>query len=101
MAGSNIDLMSPDYTTDGWLKKKWLATDGKRCLIKGGSGATRQEPYNEVLASAICRRLKIPHIPYTLSVIDEYAYSVCEDFITSETELVSAWHIMQTQKKPN
>lgn len=96
-----ISLMSPDNTSDGWLKKKWLIIDGKRCLIKGGSGATRQEPYNEVLASAICRRLQIPHIPYTLSMTDEYPYSVCEDFITPETELVSAWHIMRTQKKPN
>jgi hypothetical protein len=27
--------------------------------------------------------------------------SVCEDFISPETELVSAWHIFQTQKRSN
>ena len=95
------NLISPDNTSDGWLKKKWIIADGKRLLIKGGSGATRQEPYNEVLAGRVMRRLGIPHVTYTLTVIDEYPYSVCEDFITRETELIPAWHIMQTKKKPN
>ena len=93
--------MSPDNTSDGWLKKKWAILDGKRCLLKGGSGATQQEPYNEVLASRIMERLHIPHVPYTLTVQEDYPYSVCEDFITPDTELVTAWHIMQTQPKPN
>ncbi len=96
-----ISLMSPDNTSDGWLKKKWAIIDGKRCLIKGGSGATQQEPYNEVLASRLMDRLQIPHVPYRLLLQQNYPYSVCEDFITSETELVPAWHIMQTQKKEN
>jgi hypothetical protein len=96
-----FSLMSPDNTSDGWLRKKWKVIDGRRCLIKGGSGATRQEPYNEVLASEIMRRLGVAHVPYTLTYIDEYPYSVCEDFITSKTELISAWHIMQTKKRSN
>lgn len=100
-SGDEISLISPDNTSDGWLRKKWKIIDGKRCLIKGGSGATQQEPYNEVLASAIMRRLNIPHIPYTLIVENNYPYSVCEDFITTDTELISAWYVMQTQKKQN
>lgn len=96
-----ISLMSPDNTSDGWLKKKWTVIEGKRCLVKGGSGATRQEPYNEVLASRICERLGIPHVPYTLLEEDHCPYSVCEDFLTPDTELVSAWYVMQTKKKAN
>jgi hypothetical protein len=95
----NFSLMSPDNTSDGWLRKKWKIIDGKHCLIKGGSGATRQEPYNEVLASEIMRRLNIPHIPYTLAIIDEYPYSICQDFVTKETELVSAYYITKISKK--
>lgn len=53
-ASDNISLMSPDNTSDGWLKKKWKIIDGRRCLIKGGSGATRQEPYNETLCALHC-----------------------------------------------
>ncbi|MBO0995621.1 HipA domain-containing protein [Bacillus sp. SD088] len=96
-----ISLMSPDNTSDGWLKKKWTIVNGKRCLIKGGSGATQQEPYNEVFASKICERLGIHHIPYSLMKQEEYPYSVCENFVTSNTELISAWYVMQTEKKQN
>lgn len=96
-----ISLMSPDNTSDGWLRKKWAIIDGKRCLIKGGSGATQQEPYNEALASAIMRRLGIPHVPYTLMMQDGYPFSVCEDFVTTQTELISAWYVLRTRRKEN
>ena len=69
-----ISLMSPDNTSDGWLKKRWTILDGKRCLIKGGSGATQQEPYNEVIASAIMKRLGVPHVTYTLLYQEDYPY---------------------------
>ncbi|MDD2958459.1 MAG: excisionase [Lachnospiraceae bacterium] len=100
-SGASISLMSPDNTSDGWLKKKWKIIDGKRCLIKGGSGATWQEPYNEVIASRLMDRLNIPHVNYSLILEDGYPYSVCEDFITPWTDLVSAWYVMQTKRKPN
>lgn len=96
-----IDLMSPDNTSDGWLKKKWKIIDGKRCLIKGGSGAMQQEPYNEVFASRLMERLGIEHVTYDLLVEDGYPFSVCEDFVTPNTELVCAYHIMQIKKKQN
>jgi hypothetical protein len=32
---------------------------------------------------------------------DDYPYSVCEDFVTADTELIPAWYILQTQKKEN
>lgn len=100
-SSDKISLMSPDNTSDGWLKKKWKIIDGKRCLIKGGSAPAYQEPYNEVLASRIMDRLDIPHVPYTLMLQGDYPYSVCEDFITPKTELISAWYIMQTRPKAN
>lgn len=96
---TNLDFMSPDNTSDGWLKKKWIIANGKRCLVKGGSGATQQEPFNELLATAIMRRLNISHTPYTLLWDNKYPYSVCEDFITPKTDLVSAFRIMESQKK--
>lgn len=99
--GKKIDLMSPDNTSDGWLRKKWKIVNGKRCLLKGGSGAIRQEPYNEVLACVVMRRLSIPHVSYQLQMLEDYPYSICEDFITPQNELISAWYIMQTQKKQN
>ena len=85
-----ISLISPNNTSDGWLRKKWKIIEGKRCLIKGGSDPAQQEPLNEVLATAILRRLNIPHVPYTMIWEDNLPYSVCEDFVTQDTDLVSA-----------
>ncbi len=99
--GKKIDFVSPDNTSDGWLRKKWVISEGRRYLVKGGSGPGYQEPFNEVMASRLMERIGIPHITYDLIWEDGYPYSVCEDFITSETELVSAWNLTRTQKKEN
>ena len=96
-----ISLLSPDNTSDGWLKKKWIIADGKRCLVKGGSGIVRQEPLNEVVAAEIMRRLDIPHVPYSIQWENDEPHSVCENFLTPQTELVSAWYIHQTSRRPN
>ena len=100
-SSGRVSLMSPDNTSDGWLKKKWAILDERRCLMKGGSGATQQEPYNEVLASSVMERLGIPHVTYTLTVQEDYPYSVCEDFITPETELIPAWYICLLYTSPS
>lgn len=75
--------------------------DGKRCLVKGGSNPFRQQPFNEVIATGIMERLAIPHIPYAVVWNKGTPYSVCEDFITGDTELIPAWRIMQIQKQDN
>ena len=96
-----LDFSSPDNTSDGNLKKRWKIMDGRRCLIKGGSNPFRQQPFNEVIAAGIMERLGIAHVPYSVIWHKEAPYSVCEDFVTAETELIPAWRIMKTQKKPN
>ncbi len=99
--GAEIDFASPDITTDGNLKKRWRIINGKRCLMKGGSEPFYPQPFNEVIASAVMRRLGISHIPYTVTWGDEHPYSVCENFVTPDTELVPAWRVYQLKKKPN
>lgn len=96
-----LDFSSPDNTSDGNLKKRWKIIDGKRCLLKGGSNPFRQQPFNEVIATGIMERLGIPHVPYALTWDKGAPYSVCEDFITENTELIPAWRIYQSQKKSN
>ena len=100
-AGREINLMSPDNTSDGWLRKRWFIRNGKRYLLKGGGGPIRQEPYNEVIASRICELLHIPHVEYTLEMHAQSPCSVCADFITPDTEYVSAWYVMRTMAKEN
>ena len=98
---SSLSLISPDNTSDGWLKKKWIIDNGERILLKGGSGESQQEPFNEVLAAEVCKRLGIPHVEYSIVENDGRYYSACKDFITPDTELISAWHVKNVLKKSN
>jgi len=93
----DYNLISPDATSDGNLKKRWKIINNKRCLIKGGSAPFYQEPLNEVFVSELLKRLDIPHTHYDLIWDDKLPYSVCEDFITSDTELVTAYQICETK----
>lgn len=97
----NIDLMSPDNTSDGVLQKRWKIIDGRRCLFKGSTGTTRQEPFNEVIASRLMEALGIPHVEYRIMWISGRPYSVCEDFIDRDTELVSAYRVLISKKRDN
>ncbi len=100
--GSELDLLSPCNTCNGWLRKKWKIIDGKRCLLKSGSNPFQQEPLNEVLATSLHQRLNhTAYVPYSLVWEIEIPYSVCENFITPETELVSAYSIFKSEKKRN
>ena len=98
-ANNKINFISPDNSSDGVLKKRWIIKDNRRYLMKGGSGDFLQEPYNEVIASEIMRRLGIEHVNYTVTIFEKKPYSLCETFITPETELISAEYIYNTEKK--
>lgn len=98
---ADFDFVSPDNTSDGNLQKRWKIIDGKRCLLKSGSTPFRQQPFNEVIATLIMDKLGIEHVPYTITWIDNKPYSVCEDFVTKDTELISAWRVLQLRQKEN
>ncbi|MDD3139039.1 MAG: HipA domain-containing protein [Lachnospiraceae bacterium] len=97
---NKLDLMSPCNTSDGWLKKKWKIVNGKRCLIKAGSNPYMQEPLNEVFGTKLHERLGCKnYVSYTITWEEGMPYSVCENFITTDTELVSAVSINRSIKK--
>lgn len=97
----DFDFCSPDNTSDGFLKKRWKIINGRRCLMKAGSNPFMQQPFNEVIASIVAERLDIPHVTYTLVWDEDLPYSMCDDFIGPDTELISAWRVMQTVRKEN
>ena len=101
MTKKDIDLKSPDNTSDGKLKKRWAIINGERCLFKNGENPFHQQPFNELIGAAIANRLSIPHTPYSLIWINDYPYSVCKDFVTKDTELVSAYRAMRTRPEYN
>lgn len=92
-----FDYMSPDITTIGNLKKRWKIINGHRYLLKGGSGLF-QQPLNEVIASRVMDVLNISHVDYEIIWDDGYPYSICKDFVTTSTEFISAFHVMNSMK---
>lgn len=59
------------------------------------------QSFNEVIASIIMEKLNISHVTYKFLWDDNAPYSVCEDFINHDTELVSAYRVMQKKKRNN
>jgi hypothetical protein len=99
---SDLDLISPCNTSDGWLKKKWKILDGERVLIKSGSNPFQQEPLNEVIATSLHKRLnRAAYVPYRLIWEGNFPYSVCPNLVTPDTELVSAYSIFKRRKRLN
>lgn len=106
---SKENFSSPDNTANGCLPKRWQIIDGKRYLIKGGSAPYYQEPLNEKIASLIMKRLGIPHVEYNIIWAKRnepgtkpIPFSVCECFVTRDTELVTEDEFLKhkLQQKP-
>lgn len=60
---------SPEFTTDGMLKKCWRRIEGKVYLYKGGTEGyanAGNEPYSEFYASQLAEALSLNHVKYGL-----------------------------------
>ena len=93
-------FMSPDSTSDGMLPKKWVRDEnaGKLYLYKAGSGPFEQEPFNELIASKIFALLDtVKFVDYHVVHDSGRYFSTCENFITDNTELVTAANMRMTQ----
>lgn len=99
---SNHFGTSPNFATDGMVKKAWIIdAHGQRLLLKGGYKKSSQEPFNELLASNICDALGMEHTPYGLRKIGDQVVSACPCFIDEHTELIPAADIFFLDKKDN
>jgi len=82
---------SPEYTTNGMLRKCWRRISGKIYLYKGGtSGAanTGKEPFSEYYAAQIATAMGISHVDYGLSRWHDSLCSTCELFTDINTSYV-------------
>jgi hypothetical protein len=90
-----MDFRSPDVTVDGTLKKRWKVIGDERYLIKGGNPTIYQEPYNECFASAALKTLGHEnYVDYEVVEMNNEPYSKCRDFISENTEYVTAMQIL-------
>ncbi|MBX7491259.1 transcriptional regulator [Helicobacter turcicus] len=79
---------SPEYTTNGMLKKCWHREDNKIYLYKGnGDGFLRggKEAYSEYYMAQIAEIMEFDFVPYDLKLFHNELASVCPIF-TSENE---------------
>ena len=102
-SSGNPNLISPNSTLGGDLNKKWKIVDGKRILVKGGTGSTQQEVLNEIVATALYSRLldKGDFVPYFLFEENGRIYSACENMLGPDEELVTAYDVISAGKKSN
>ena len=85
---------SPEFTTNGMLRKGWRRLDGQILLYKGGTeGAANSglEPYSEFYASQIAEAMGLNHVPYKLASWKKAVCSVCPLFTDIETAYVPMW----------
>lgn len=95
-------LKSPNNTTDGMIQKAWIIEDHKRVLVKGTYTPSQEEPFNEWLASQICKRLSFSYCPYTIDWLPtNQIVSKCANFLSDNEELISAYDIYMSEKKEN
>lgn len=96
-----ISYYSPDSTSIGNLKKRWLVVDGKKCLLKAGTKPYQYEIFSEIIASKIMDILNINHIPYRFYKTKDNIYCLSENFISYNEDFVSAHQLYNSKKKDN
>ena len=88
---------SPEFTTNGMLRKCWRRINGKVYLYKGGTeGASNTgfEPYSEFYAAQIAAAMGIAAIPYGLSRWKGVLCSTCELFTSKEYSYIPVGHLV-------
>jgi hypothetical protein len=95
----NYGRNTPDVSSDGNLRKRWdIGPDGRRFLVKAGKSPYMQEPANEVIATMVCGRLGIPHVPYSLDWEDGEPVSRCPNMTDKDREFVEAILVYYTRE---
>lgn len=91
----NLNLNTPDMTSNGNYEKRWKIINGDRYLIKAGGKMINQEPFNEVIATKLYERIlnDDEYVKYETTYDNGRAVSICKNFITPNTELIPAWKI--------
>ncbi len=86
-------VSSPEFTTNGNLRKGWRRIGGVVQLYKGGSSGaanTGNEPYSEYYAAQVASAMSAKHVPYNLAKWKGVLCSTCPLFTDIDHSFVSA-----------
>lgn len=105
LSDHTLIALSPSGSMSGEMQKKWIIEDGKRRLLKRGTG-TCQQAVNEVIAAMIhSRQGKFPFVQYELCQlrgdIGIQTGCLCDCFTSETLEFVPAFDVMNAEKKRN
>lgn len=85
---------SPEFTTNGNLRKGWRKVNEHILLYKGGSSGaadTGNEPYSEYYAAQVASAMNVNHVPYNLTKWKGVLCSTCPLFTDIGHSFVSAY----------
>ncbi len=94
---------SPEFTTNGMLRKCWRRINKKIFLYKGGTSGganTGKEPYSEFYAAQIAERMGLNHVSYGLAKWKNLLCSVCELFTDIKTSYVPIYRFVNDGTLP-
>ena len=92
---------SPEFTTNGNLRKGWRRIGGAIRLYKGGSSGaanTGNEPYSEYYAAQVAEAMGVNHVPYNLAKWKGTLCSTCPLFTDIDHSFVSAHSFFPERK---
>ena len=90
---SSVFPPSPEFTTNGNLRKGWRKVNGQILLYKGGSSGaanTGNEPYCEYYAAQVASAMNVNHVPYNLTKWKGALCSTCPLITDIDHSFVSA-----------
>ena len=94
-------VSSPEFTTNGNLRKGWRRIGDTLQLYKGGSSGaanTGNEPYSEYYAAQIAEAMGVNHVPYNLAKWKGTLCSTCELFTDLNHSFVSVHRFFPGRK---
>lgn len=97
-----FNSQTPDLFINGEQDKRWIIENETRVLLKYGRLSFYQEPFNERLASELCKRLEMPYVSYSIKVLKKNPYTVysaCPCCVNENEEYIPAGFVQYILKK--
>lgn len=94
-------ITSPEFTTNGMLRKSWHRNDnGDIVLLKGATERYANgglEPYSEFYAAQVAESFGINHIKYDLQMYHKELVSSCEMFTSQDIGYIPAYELISNE----
>ncbi|WP_289181404.1 hypothetical protein [Helicobacter japonicus] len=97
--------LSPEYTTNGMLKKCWHKENNKIFLYKGGSPESDdgeeyggKEAYSEYYMTQIAEIMEFEHINYDLKMFHNQLVSTCPIFTNENEGYIPIFYLLEKKR---